>query len=108
MNNHTPTPTPWAEADGDIYKANQWGEYSVGNDTEPLIARLGNRANAAFIVRAVNAYERDQEIIRAFADYDCEQPDGIGCERFDEKYGTGSPTCWPCKARQAVDKAEGK
>ena len=58
------------------------------------------------IVRAVNAYERDQEIIRAFADYDCDQPDGIGCERFGEKYGAGSPTCWPCKARQAIAKAE--
>jgi len=107
MNNHTPT--PWKEArysdpDGTIFIAAA-GRHSIAtlHSTGP-----DDEANAAFIVRAVNAYERDQEIIRAFADYDCEQPDGIGCERFDEKYGAGSPTCWPCKARQAVAKAEGK
>lgn len=108
------TPTPWTfgvyEASED-FKAISQHSCICDPQTKALIATCGkandlqSQTDAAFIVRAVNAHEKDQEIKRELVQMlnvfiDCIDGDIMATQFFDSTFVK--------KAKQAIAKAEGK
>jgi hypothetical protein len=95
--------TPWKIVNDEIVDMNgktilndgsAAGEYDVELDMEG--------PNAAFIILAVNSYEKLIDIAEDMADFDCFQPWGTICENCTG----GEKPCEPCRARAIL--AEGK
>lgn len=95
--NHTPTPWEWVgdRAQGFILLGPDGSIGEVYICAEPSMCNA--QANAAFIVRAVNAHD---DLIGALKTIEAAHPHIINRE---------SPSvCVPCVAKKAIAKAEGK
>lgn len=86
--------TPWkiTPTDGVSIFMDTWGNFLEISNEKGSVAKVYNKADAAYIVRAVNSHEELLDIAELVAELECVLPD----------------SCLHCDAVKAIAKAEGK